>query len=222
MPKVGMEKVRRYELILSVLKIVAEGGFEGVTLEGVAERAGVSKGVVAYYFKNKETLISETCKAFLEQFSEGLTQLINEELDGEMQLKIIGYTAVGRTKEALKLYLETCSYELSDVEGSQLDFSQAISEEEGQKIMLHLFRKATGSESIKKLVVETYGCYKVQIANIFKSYLAGEDTKKSESAAIRYMAFLDGLLIYQDLGLVSDATGQIDTYLKAALLEMMN
>lgn len=222
MPKVGMEKVRRYELILSVLKIVAEGGFEGVTLEGVAERAGVSKGVVAYYFKNKETLISKTCKAFLEQFSEGLTQLINEEFEGEMQLKIIGYTAVGRTEEALKLYLETCSYELSDVEGSQLDFSQAISEEEGQKIMIHLFRKATGSESIKKLVVETYGCYKLQIANIFKSYLAGEDTKKSESAAIRYMAFLDGLLIYQDLGLVSDATGQIDTYLKAALLEMMN
>jgi AcrR family transcriptional regulator len=39
---------------------LAEVGYNKITMEMVAEKAGVSKGTISYYFKNKEELIAKT------------------------------------------------------------------------------------------------------------------------------------------------------------------
>lgn len=54
---------RRAQLLQSALEIAEEQGLGAVTVRGVAERAGVSLGVVHYCFEDKEELIGEVISA---------------------------------------------------------------------------------------------------------------------------------------------------------------
>lgn len=59
MPRAGIEGERRRALLKAAFGEVAERGFSEVTLEDIAVRAGVSKGVTLYYFESKEDLFRE-------------------------------------------------------------------------------------------------------------------------------------------------------------------
>ena len=50
---------RRLSLLKAAFREVAEKGFSEVTLDDIARRAGVSKGVTLYYFTSKEELFLE-------------------------------------------------------------------------------------------------------------------------------------------------------------------
>src|SRR5215831_3269778 len=51
------ESERRLILLKAAFREVAEKGSSDVTLEAIAARAGVSKGVTLYYFDSKEDLL---------------------------------------------------------------------------------------------------------------------------------------------------------------------
>lgn len=53
------EAERRLALLKAAFREVAERGFSAVTLEDIAGRAGVSKGITLYYFDSKEALFRE-------------------------------------------------------------------------------------------------------------------------------------------------------------------
>src|SRR5262245_11834136 len=55
----ALEAERRLLLLKSAFREVAEKGFSEVTLDDIARRAGVSKGVTLYYFDSKEELFRE-------------------------------------------------------------------------------------------------------------------------------------------------------------------
>jgi len=56
---VSHETERRLSLIKAAFREVAEKGSSEVTLEDIARRAGVSKGVTLYYFASKEDLLRQ-------------------------------------------------------------------------------------------------------------------------------------------------------------------
>jgi TetR/AcrR family transcriptional regulator, fatty acid metabolism regulator protein len=53
------ETERRVALLRAAFREVGEKGFSEVTLDDIAQRAGVSKGVTLYYFDSKEDLFRE-------------------------------------------------------------------------------------------------------------------------------------------------------------------
>jgi AcrR family transcriptional regulator len=55
-----LKQFREETLTDAARKIIASEGFLGVTIERVAELAGVSKGTIYLYFKNKDDLIRAT------------------------------------------------------------------------------------------------------------------------------------------------------------------
>jgi len=62
MPKVGMEEVRRRQIISATVRTIHELGYEKVTLGRVARTAGVSAGLVAHYFRDKQGLLAATMR----------------------------------------------------------------------------------------------------------------------------------------------------------------
>ncbi|MCG6881660.1 MAG: TetR family transcriptional regulator [Deltaproteobacteria bacterium] len=87
MPKVGMAPVRR-EIVKAVIECVAEQGLEAMTMDGVAKRAGVSKGVVDYYFAVKRDLLLEAFEAFLESYNRQIVELVRPELGAVEMMEI--------------------------------------------------------------------------------------------------------------------------------------
>ncbi len=53
------EAERRLALLKAAFREVSEKGFSEVTLDDIAKRAGVSKGITLYYFDSKEELFRE-------------------------------------------------------------------------------------------------------------------------------------------------------------------
>ena len=53
---------RQVDLIRSAYRLFSEKGVHRVPLEEIAEQAGLSKGLVLYYFKTKENLVLATMK----------------------------------------------------------------------------------------------------------------------------------------------------------------
>ena len=62
MPKLGMEPIRRRQLIDATIAAIEENGFSDATLSRISARAGVSTGVVHHYFRNKDDLLEATLR----------------------------------------------------------------------------------------------------------------------------------------------------------------
>jgi len=57
-----LEEQRRRQLVSAVVDCVAAEGFERTTMRNIADRAGVSTGMLSYYFKSKKELVVEAIR----------------------------------------------------------------------------------------------------------------------------------------------------------------
>ncbi|RDV29136.1 transcriptional regulator BetI [Alteromonas aestuariivivens] len=65
MPKVGMEPIRRQQLIEATLESVAELGLHATTINSISKRAGLSSGIISHYFGGKDGLLEATVRFLL-------------------------------------------------------------------------------------------------------------------------------------------------------------
>lgn len=74
MPKLGMETIRRRQVIDAVLRILGEHGWRDLTIREVADVAGVSSGIIAHYFGKKREMtidaIAEAHRRYEQQLAE--------------------------------------------------------------------------------------------------------------------------------------------------------
>jgi len=70
---------RTRSLLEATRKVIAQGGFDAVTMERVSAEAGLTKGAVYLYFSNKEQLIL----AAVEEISSELVERIAAEVDAD-------------------------------------------------------------------------------------------------------------------------------------------
>lgn len=70
MPKIGMEQIRRRELISAAIDAIHARGSLDVTIRDIATRAGVSQGLAHHYFGSKGRLIVSAMRFLLAQYSE--------------------------------------------------------------------------------------------------------------------------------------------------------
>ena len=52
-----IEKIRKEQIVNATIMTIAENGYLRTSLEDIARDAGISKGIISYYFKNKDGLI---------------------------------------------------------------------------------------------------------------------------------------------------------------------
>jgi TetR/AcrR family transcriptional repressor of bet genes len=65
MPKIGMETIRRNQLIDATIASIHEDGLAETTVARISRRAGLSTGIVHHYFRGKEDLVAATLRRLL-------------------------------------------------------------------------------------------------------------------------------------------------------------
>ena len=65
MPKVGMEPIRRQQLIKATMAAIDEVGLAEATVMRIARHAGVSAGIISHYFGGKDGLLEATMRQIL-------------------------------------------------------------------------------------------------------------------------------------------------------------
>ena len=69
-PKVGMPPVRRAQIVRATIRCLAQDGYARLTMKNVAREAGVSQGILHYYFRDKREILAaalETVAADLDR-----------------------------------------------------------------------------------------------------------------------------------------------------------
>ena len=69
MPKVGMEPIRRQQLITATMAAIDEVGLAETTVMRIARHAGVSAGIISHYFGGKDGLLEATMRQILTDLS---------------------------------------------------------------------------------------------------------------------------------------------------------
>lgn len=70
------EEARRDALIAAALSLVAEGGAQAATVRAIAERAGVTPGLIRHYFLNKEELTRAAYAELMSRMTEDNTAVL--------------------------------------------------------------------------------------------------------------------------------------------------
>ena len=63
MPKIGVETLRRRQLIQATIISIHEQGFANATISRISKNAGLSGGIVAHYFDDKAGLLAATMRS---------------------------------------------------------------------------------------------------------------------------------------------------------------
>ncbi len=64
------EAQRQGDLIAAALDLMADGGPQAATVRAIAERAGVTPGLIRHYFRTKEDLLGAAYSSFVAQMTE--------------------------------------------------------------------------------------------------------------------------------------------------------
>ena len=70
MPKIGMEPIRRRQIIDATMASIHHDGLGKTTIQGIAKRAGVASGLVLHYFTDKEQLFEAVYRDLYKRLSE--------------------------------------------------------------------------------------------------------------------------------------------------------
>ncbi|MGA8113488.1 MAG: helix-turn-helix domain-containing protein [Actinocatenispora sp.] len=81
-----IEEARRAQIIACAIEVIAELGYGQTSLARIAERAGISKGVISYHFAGKDELIAELAKQVVVDAEAGMRPAIEALPDADGKL----------------------------------------------------------------------------------------------------------------------------------------
>jgi AcrR family transcriptional regulator len=80
MPKIGMEEIRKDQVIKATERCIVEKGYANMSVKDISAEANVSTGIIYHYFKNKEDLLLQVIKESFRKSHERVMETV-EPLD---------------------------------------------------------------------------------------------------------------------------------------------
>ena len=84
-----INRFRRASLIRAAIEVVAREGFENATIAKICTAAGVSSGLAAHYFENKDDLLAQAFSRLLDDVGEATAEASRRVVRPEAKLKTI-------------------------------------------------------------------------------------------------------------------------------------
>lgn len=119
MPKVGMEPVRRQQLIDATIESVATKGLQGTTINSISKNAGLSSGIISHYFNGKQGLIEATVRYLLTSLKQGLISKVNHQTTAIERLMFIieaNFALVQQRNDTTRTWLSFWAQSMHDEE----------------------------------------------------------------------------------------------------------
>ncbi len=101
-PKVGIAPKRRAEIIESTFFCIALKGYSNITMQDIADSAGVSKGVIHYYFRSKEDLFLSVLEKLIKDLDSHLGKRVDRARTPPEKIRAIINAVFEKTRENQK------------------------------------------------------------------------------------------------------------------------
>ncbi|EKT62193.1 transcriptional regulator BetI [Providencia burhodogranariea] len=88
MPKIGMQSIRKQQLIQATLEVINEVGMQEASIVLIARKAGLSTGIISHYFRDKNGLLEATMRHIQYQLGFAVAMRLRMLSDAEPKLRI--------------------------------------------------------------------------------------------------------------------------------------
>jgi TetR/AcrR family transcriptional repressor of bet genes len=199
MPKIGMEPFRRFQIIRAVVESVADQGLEALTMEIVAKRANVSKGVVNYYFAGKRDVLLQTFDAFLESYYQQIAEMIQPNTTAEEMLTIVIAVCFPDKDVALPLWKYDPKIDVDNLPDIGNDPTYSI--DRLGKVLVHFLSKTILDDDFQSIYQKVYNAYLEGMEIIIQHGIASGEFREvdHEKAALSIMALIEGMVLYRNV-----------------------
>ena len=168
-PKQGVAPRRRAEIIEATFFCIALKGYSNITMQNIADSAGVSKGVIHYYFRNKEDLFLSVFEKLIDDVESHIAHRVEQAKTPPEQIRAIIRAVFEKIRENKKF----------------------------QIVLLDFWAHSTRNANLKKATANRYSRYRGLVKRIIadgtkQGYFKEADPGQVSSALIGMM---EGLLI---------------------------
>ncbi|WP_296269105.1 transcriptional regulator BetI [Pseudomonas sp. UBA6562] len=151
MPKVGMQPIRRQQLIDATLQAVDQVGLGDASIALIARLAGVSNGIISHYFRDKNGLIAATMRHIMNMLNDGVIArrqaLTDTSPRAQLQVIIEGnFDASQVTGPAMKTWL---AFWASSMHQPSLHRLQRINDHRLYSNLCYQFRRALPADQAR-------------------------------------------------------------------------
>jgi AcrR family transcriptional regulator len=164
-----------------------------VTLQKVAEGAGVSKGVVNYYFENKDNLILESFRFFLDVYNKRIEAAFSPDMKPmEMVDMMIDCIFLpGRIHARLS----------DEDKEKRSEYEMNLNSDELSRVFILFYTKGVLDEGFRAIFHAMYNAYREGILELIEYGRQMQDFKVSDSDTIAFglMGLIDGIILYHTL-----------------------
>lgn len=219
MPKIGMGPIRKSQAVNATLACISESGFEGLTLESIAQKAGMSKGVVSYYFKDKEDLILHSFRAFLGHYNTIVAEALSPESSAlkmlEAMIDIVVFPKTGPR--------ETESPETGPEVPDENRIRITLPEDRFFNLLAHFYSRIKQNEKLREVYQEAYQHYLDGVIQILEYGVREKEFKFVNLLPTAYaiMAQMDGIILYETLGFRPLGKREVQKAFKAQLRNLL-
>jgi AcrR family transcriptional regulator len=104
-PKVGAAPIRREQIIQATIRCLAREGYSGLRTKEVAREAGLSQGILHYYFDNKRAILLAALEKVMGDLDRRLSPLLAGTADARAQLRAVITSCLGLASENREFWL---------------------------------------------------------------------------------------------------------------------
>ncbi|MEX0346110.1 MAG: transcriptional regulator BetI [Rhizobiaceae bacterium] len=172
MPKLGMEPIRRKELISAAIAAIHARGSLDITIRDIAARAGVSQGLAHHYFGSKDRLIVASMRYLLTQFSRQASAELKNAHTPRQRLSAIVNASLGEEQfrpEVVTSWLVFYVHSHASIEARQL---LSIYTRRLHSNLVHDLRPLVGNDAVE--IAQGIGA---MIDGIYIRHSLGRDAK---------------------------------------------
>ncbi|MCP4022689.1 MAG: TetR family transcriptional regulator [Desulfobacteraceae bacterium] len=219
MPKVGMEPIRKKQVVNATLECISEFGFERLTIESVAKKAGISKGVVSYYFKGKEDLILQSFRAFLEHYNQKAAEAMESKASALKMLEsMIDIVVFPKTAPQEAESLENA---LKNQDKNKIVIT--IPEDKYFGLLIHFYSYMKQTEKLQAVYQEVYQQYLDGVIAILEYGIEKKEFKFVNLLPTAYsiLAQIDGIILYEALGFQPLGKREVKKAYKAFIRDLL-
>ena len=103
-----VQEFRVHSIQEATMRVIARKGMSAATMQEIAEEAGVAKGTIYLYFRDREELVEKTFETAMVQLMDEIDAALEQEVPFEEKIRavIVAQLAFfGRNREFFRLYL---------------------------------------------------------------------------------------------------------------------
>ena len=190
MPKVGMETIRRQQLIEATLESISEMGLHATTINTISQRAGLSSGIISHYFGGKQGLIEATVRFLLHNLKVGLVTKVQQPCSAEERLMFIvetNFSFIQQQTSSTKVWLSFWAQSMHD---EKLHRLQTVNAKRLYSNLAFSFKALMPHENAKRAAKLTAGMIDGLWLRAVLSKASVQEFQQAEQLAKHYVSSL--------------------------------